>query len=101
MYQQDAIARRAAALQQTVDAQSMCVRLNSAEADRLGVSTAATVNVKRGGESTVLDLVIDDSIPDACAWIPSAVEGNDLLPAAFTVVNIESVGSEAAAGAGV
>jgi len=92
MYSTDAIVRRAASLQKTVDAQSMCVRLNTAEADRLGVSAASTVTVKQGDNSATLMLVIDDSIPDASAWIPLAVEGNEVLGSAFDVVSIEGAG---------
>ena len=96
MYAADAVVRRATSLQKTVDAQFMCVRLNSAEADRLGVGSDAEVTVKQGDTSAVLSLFIDDSIPDACAWIPTAVEGNDLLAEAFSVVSIKSVEPEAA-----
>jgi len=95
MYAGDAVLRRADALQRTVDAQSMCVRLNSAEAERLGLSAAATVTVKQGDNSAVLYLAIDDSIPDASAWIPMALKGNDLLGAAFAAVSIEALTSEA------
>ncbi|MCK4676301.1 MAG: molybdopterin-dependent oxidoreductase, partial [Gammaproteobacteria bacterium] len=89
MYAADAVVRRATSLQKTVDAQTMCVRLNSAEANRLGVSTATTVTVKQADNSTALTLVIDDGIPDDCAWLPSALEGNDLLGDAFAEVIIE------------
>ncbi len=90
MYASDAIVRRAGSLQKTVDAQSMCVRLNSAEAERLGVIAASTVTVKQGDNSAALMLVIDDTIPDASAWIPLAVKGNDVLGSAFAEVSIES-----------
>ena len=96
MYATDAVVRRAASLQKTVDAQSMCVRLNSAEANRLGVSAATAVTVKQADNSIALTLVIDDTIPDDCAWIPSALEGNNLLGDGFAVVSVESVGSESA-----
>jgi hypothetical protein len=66
------------------------VRMNTAEAGRLGVTTAATVAVKQGGSCAELNLVIDDSIPDASVWIPMAVQGNDLLGAAFAEVVIEA-----------
>ena len=95
MYAADAVVRRAASLQQTVDAQSLCVRLNSAEAERLGVSAASTVTVKQGDSSAVLELVIDDSIPNASAWIPMAVEGNDALGSVSSAVSIEAMTSEA------
>lgn len=96
MYSTDAIVRRSGSLQKTVDAQRLCVRLNTAEADRLGVAAAAAVTVKQGDTSTTLSLVIDDTIPDSCVWIPSAVEGNDLLGAAFQEVSIEGVGNDGA-----
>jgi NADH-quinone oxidoreductase subunit G len=89
MYSTDAIVRRAVSLQKTVDAQTMCVRLNSAEAERLGVTAASTITVKQGDNSASLALIIDETIPDASAWIPSAVEGNDVLGPAFAVVSID------------
>jgi NADH-quinone oxidoreductase subunit G len=95
MYAGDAVVRRAASLQKTVDAQSLCVRLNSAEAERLGVSSASTVTVKQGDSSAVLELVIDESIPNASAWIPMAVEGNDMLGSVSSAVSIEAMTSEA------
>jgi NADH-quinone oxidoreductase subunit G len=95
MYAVDAVVRRAASLQKTVDAQSLCVRLNSAEAERLGVSSASTVTVKQGDSSAVLELVIDESIPNASAWIPMAVEGNDMLGSVSSAVSIEAMTSEA------
>ncbi len=96
MYAADAVVRRATSLQKTVDAQTMCVRLNSAEANRLGVNAATTVTVTQADNSIALTLVIDDGIPDDSAWIPSALEGNDLLGDAFAVVSVESAGSESA-----
>ena len=99
MYAEDAITRRAASLQRTVDAETLCVRLNSAEADRLGVAGASMVNLAQkdglGDDAIELALVIDDTVPDACAWLPSALEGNDLLGAVFAEVSIESTMSEA------
>ncbi len=93
MYAVDAIVRRAASLQQTVDAEKLCVRLNSTEANRLELNTGTIVTVKQGSNSANLPLIIDNSIPDACAWVPVAVEGNELLGAAFGVVHIENVKS--------
>jgi NADH-quinone oxidoreductase subunit G len=93
MYAADAVVRRASSLQSTVDAQTICARLNAAEADRLGLSSATSVTVKQGDNSMTLSLVIDDTIPDASVWIPSAVEGNDQLGAAFAEVSIEGAGA--------
>jgi NADH-quinone oxidoreductase subunit G len=90
MYAADAVVRRSAPLQQTVDAQKLCVRMNAEQAERLGVAAAGSVRVRQGDNSAVLDLVIDDSVPAASVWIPLAVEGNDQLGEAFAEVTIES-----------
>ena len=92
MYATDSLVRRASSLQQTKDAQSLCVRLNTAEAERLGVSAATTVTVKQGDISSDLSLVIDDTIPDASAWIATGLKGCDALGDAFGAVSIEKVG---------
>ena len=92
MYATDSLVRRATSLQKTIDAQTLCVRLNTSEAARLNVSDANAVTVKQGDVSSVLSLIIDDTIPDASAWIPTAVEGCDSLGDAFGVVNIEKAG---------
>jgi NADH-quinone oxidoreductase subunit G len=98
MYATDALVRRASSLQKTNDAQSLCVRLNTSEAGRLNVSDANTVTVKQSDVSSVLSLVIDDTIPDASVWIPIAVEGcdalGDALGDAFGVVSIEKASQE-------
>ena len=92
MYATDSVVRRATSLQKTIDAQTLCVRLNASEAQRLNVNDASAVTVKQGDVSSVLPLVIDDTIPDASAWIPTAVEGCHSLGDAFGVVNIEKAG---------
>ena len=96
MYATDSIVRRSDSLQKTLDGQRLCVRLNTAEANRLGVAAASAVTVKQGEDFATLSLVIDDTIPDACAWIPSAVEGNEILGAAFQEVSVEGVGNDGA-----
>ncbi len=92
MYATDALVRRATSLQKTIDAQSLCVRINANEATRLDVSDASTVTVKQGNDSSTLSLIIDNSIPDASVWIATAVEGCDNLGDAFGVVSIEKAG---------
>ena len=89
MYATDSLVRRAVSLQKTIDAQTLCVRLNASEAGRLNVSDANTVTVKQGDVSAVLSLIVDDTIPDASIWIPTAVEGCDSLTDAFGAVSIE------------
>ncbi len=91
MYAGDALLRRATSLQKAGDAQSLCVRLNLAEAARLGVADSETVSVSQGDANTQMDLVIDDSIPDGSAWIPMALQGSELLGNAFAAIKVEKV----------
>jgi NADH-quinone oxidoreductase subunit G len=91
MYAGDSLLRRAASLQQTGDAQVICVRLNAEEANRLGVAESDSVLVKQGDASAHLSLVIDESIPAGSAWIPMAVTGNELLGDAFGEIMVEKV----------
>ncbi len=95
IYETDALVRRAPSLQRAADAQTICVRINHHEADRLGLTGAASVIVKQdNGEqqsSAQLDLVIDDSIPAGTVWIPYAVRGNELLASATGAVTLEAV----------
>ncbi len=95
IYETDALVRRAPSLQRAADAQTICVRINHHEAERLGLADAASVIVKQdnGGmqSSAQLDLVIDDAIPAGTVWIPYAVRGNELLVAATGPVTLEAV----------
>ncbi|MCW8922860.1 MAG: NADH-quinone oxidoreductase subunit NuoG [Gammaproteobacteria bacterium] len=91
MYAGDALLRRATSLQKASDAQSFCVRLNSAEASRLGVVESETVAVAQGDANTQMDLVIDDSIPDGSVWIPMALQGSELLGDAFAAIKVDKV----------
>ncbi len=95
IYATDALVRRAPSLQQAADAQSLCVRINHHEAERLGLADATSVIVRQGsGEqqrSAQLDLVIDDSIPAATVWIATALKGNELLGPVFGEVELEAV----------
>ncbi len=95
IYETDALVRRAPSLQRAADAQTICVRINHHEAERLGLAGAASVIVKQdnGGmqSSAQLDLIIDDSIPAGTVWIPYAVRGNELLASATGAVTLEAV----------
>ncbi len=88
IYATDAIVRRARSLQQTMDAQTQGVFINQGEARRLGLGEANSVQVTQNSNSVGLPLVIDERVPDGCAWIPSAVEGNALLGAAFGEIEL-------------
>ncbi|MDH5611598.1 MAG: NADH-quinone oxidoreductase subunit NuoG [Gammaproteobacteria bacterium] len=91
MYAGDALLRRATSLQKTSDADTFCLRVNSAEAARLGVMGSDSVSVTQEGLSALMNLVIDNSVPDGSAWIPMAIKGNEQLGNAFAAIKVEKV----------
>ncbi len=91
IYATDAIVRRARSLQQTMDAQTQSVSINQREARRLGLGEVNSVQVTQDSNSVGLPLVIDECVPDGCVWIPSAVEGNALLGAAFGEIELVAI----------
>ena len=64
--------RRASALQKSADGDRGLLRLSPAEAGKRGFADGQRVVVHQKGSVAGLQLVIDDSIPDGVAWIPTA-----------------------------
>jgi NADH-quinone oxidoreductase subunit G len=88
----DALVRRAPALQATPDAAvSGLVRLNAVQADKSGVREGYTVTVTQGDASAVMDVEINERVPDSCLWIQSGTQAAATLGAAFGPVSIERV----------
>jgi NADH-quinone oxidoreductase subunit G len=71
MYAVDAITRRAPALQATADNPVPAVRVNSAEAARLGFKDGETLRVLSPSGETRLPLMTDERVPNGCALIAS------------------------------
>ncbi|MEJ2059617.1 MAG: NADH-quinone oxidoreductase subunit NuoG [Gammaproteobacteria bacterium] len=88
IYAQDMLVRRSSPLQQTVDGRKDGVWINPAEADRQGLGDAGRVNVRQGGAEAELELHLDESIPDGCAWIPMATEAGRQLGASFGLIEL-------------
>ena len=91
MYAVDGLVRRSRSLQATADGMDVAVRMNSAEANAKGLSEAERVRVRQGNGSATLDLVIDDSVPAGCAWVPAGVAETIELGASFGPVEIEQL----------
>lgn len=79
IYRTDALVRRASALQQTELARDAVCRIAPKEAARLGLVDAARVEVMQGEAHAVLPLVVDERVPEGCAWIPAATPGSAAL----------------------
>ena len=92
LYAVDALVRRAAALQDTPDAQSArAVHLCSADADRLGLGDARYVRVRQGSAMVELPLRIDDCVPEGCARVATGLAETAALGAPFAAIQIEKV----------
>ncbi|MDJ0807636.1 MAG: molybdopterin-dependent oxidoreductase, partial [Gammaproteobacteria bacterium] len=89
MYAQDALVRRAAALQQTKSAGPTMIRINSSEVKHQGVEGAELALVKQNGNQVSLPLEIDDAVPDGCVWIPTALAETEMLGQPFGEVTLE------------
>lgn len=71
IYATDSLVRRANALQQTADGKSRrIVRVNTATANKLGISDAPRVLVSQGDQSVSLSLCVEDSLADDAVWLP-------------------------------
>ena len=93
MYAGDSLVRRATALQLSLPDQDK-VFLNSAELGKLGVqldadaATEVQVTVQQDGNSTAMEVALDDSIPDGCALIYSGTQTSALLGSAFGTIEL-------------
>ena len=87
IYAVDALVRRARSLQCSPLARPVEVRLHPAVASELGVMDREQVQVRQNGVAIDLPLVLDDSIPRGCAWIPAGLNASIALgPAVGPVV---------------
>jgi len=69
-YKADMLVRRARSLQKTSDAQQNYVSLHSTDMERLGLADNAVVSAEQNGDTVMIKVKQDDSIPQGCAWLP-------------------------------
>lgn len=100
-YAADSLVRRATALQKSSPEQN-AIQLNSKEASVLGLKNfvvegsekagedqqAIAVNVKQGGVSVSMPLLVNDNIPDRCALLAAGTESSGMLGSAFGEIEI-------------
>jgi NADH-quinone oxidoreductase subunit G len=89
MYAADAVVRRAEALQKTADADVNCVRLNPADADRLGLAAGDTAVLQQGGAHVELPVVIDARIAEGAAWAAQASAATLELAAPYDALQVK------------
>ncbi|MCC8998201.1 MAG: NADH-quinone oxidoreductase subunit NuoG, partial [Candidatus Contendobacter sp.] len=89
IYAMDPLVRRARSLQSSPLAQSAEVRLHPEVAQELGVAGRDRVQVRQNGVAVDLPLVLDDSVPKGCAWIPAGLSASIMLGPAIGPVSIQ------------
>ena len=92
IYSVDEMVRHSAALQATPSmTASSCLRVNQAQAEKLGLNGAEQVHVSQGEGTAILSLQIDDNVPAGCVWIPSGIKAVENLSELFGSVAVEKV----------
>jgi NADH-quinone oxidoreductase subunit G len=89
LYASDLLVRHAEALQQTQDAGAPIIRLHPAQAGQLGLTDNEQALVKQNGYQASLPLVLDESLPEGCAWISSGLTETAVLGQPFGEVTVE------------
>ena len=94
MYQTDAIVRRSEALQKTPENQRAYIaRMNSAEAEKQGLTGAKNIIVDHADNQIEMPFEIDDAIADACIYIAAGIIETAMLGAAFSEVQVQAIES--------
>ena len=89
IYATDPLVRRARSLQQSALARPAEVRLHPEVAQALGVAGRERVQVRQNGRAVELPLVLDEGIPQGCAWIPAGLPASAALGPAVGPVIIQ------------
>ena len=89
IYATDPLVRRARSLQASPLARPAEVRLHPDVARDLGVAGREQVQVRQNGAAVDLPLVLDDSVPRGCAWIPAGLAASVALGPAVGPVAIQ------------
>ena len=89
IYATDSLVRRARSLQLSPLAQPVEVRLHPDVARDLGVAEREQVQVRQNGAAVDLPLVLDESVPRGCAWIPAGLYASVALGPAVGPVAIQ------------
>jgi NADH-quinone oxidoreductase subunit G len=89
IYVTDPLVRRARSLQASPLARPAEVRLHPDMARALGVAERDRVQVRQNGAAVDLPLVLDESIPQGCAWIPAGLNASVALGPAVGPVAIQ------------
>jgi len=92
IYAVDAMVRASDSLQATPNMQqASCLRVNTAQAEKLGLQDAEQVHIKQGEGTAVLPLLIDEAVPAGCAWVPGGIKAVENLGGFYGNIEVEKV----------
>ncbi len=80
LYDSDSLVRRSEVLHRTADRGQPILGLNEAQALRLELSAGTMVRVQMGDADAVLEVAIDNRVPEGAAFIAAAIEETARLP---------------------
>jgi NADH-quinone oxidoreductase subunit G len=89
IYSSDAVVRRSASLQATLDAQTPQVWMHSAELQKLGIASGQAVKVSQGQGSAQLFAAFDDKLPQGVARVATGHAVTAALGAMFGTITVE------------
>ena len=92
IYFADAVVRRSAPLQQTIDAQAPKAHVSSALAQQLGLKDGDLVTVAQGSGSAILAAAIDAALPANVLRVAAAHASTASLGGMFDAITIEKCG---------
>ncbi len=89
IYGVDSIVRRAGALQQTADGKDHnSIKINTQMAENLKVEVDQQINLKQNNESCKSSVIIDDSIPDNCIYLPNGTQQASKMGCSFSSIEL-------------
>lgn len=88
IYRGDNIVRRSEPLQEAASQWPLGVRMNHKFAKELSIADGDTVVVQQRGEAERLTAYLDDSIPDACVYVPSGYVETAELGESFGAIEV-------------
>jgi NADH-quinone oxidoreductase subunit G len=89
MYKVDNVVRRAQALQATINADVISVRINATLADRLQLQAGDNVIARQQNSTVRLPVVIDNSIADNYVYIPAGLQETAGFGKAFSAIELQ------------
>ena len=97
IYFADPLVRRSAPLQKTPDARAPRAGMNRRLMEQLGLAPGGKVAVEQGGGTAVLEVALDDRLPDGCVRVAAAHASTAGLGAMFGTVTLTKVQVQQAA----